>query len=81
MLISVQALRALAAWAVVCHHFMQIFFDSVYLMHVLVLSAGRLSGPTLWGQPVFDVICLCAAHRRRFMAELRMGRKTQLSVA
>ena len=27
MLISVQALRALAAWAVVCHHFMQIFFD------------------------------------------------------
>ncbi|MGE1172845.1 acyltransferase family protein [Pseudomonas sp. BW7P1] len=26
MLISVQALRALAAWAVVCHHFMQIFF-------------------------------------------------------
>lgn len=27
MLISVQALRALAAWTVVCHHFMQIFFD------------------------------------------------------
>jgi exopolysaccharide production protein ExoZ len=27
MLISVQALRALAAWVVVCHHFMQIFFD------------------------------------------------------
>ncbi|MGE8145234.1 acyltransferase family protein [Pseudomonas frederiksbergensis] len=27
MLISVQALRAIAAWAVVCHHFMQIFFD------------------------------------------------------
>ncbi|UWF51781.1 acyltransferase [Pseudomonas sp. N3-W] len=27
MLISVQALRALAAWAVVCHHFMQIFFN------------------------------------------------------
>lgn len=27
MLISVQALRALAAWMVVCHHFMQIFFD------------------------------------------------------
>jgi peptidoglycan/LPS O-acetylase OafA/YrhL len=27
MLISVQALRALAAWIVVCHHFMQIFFD------------------------------------------------------
>lgn len=26
MLISVQALRALAAWTVVCHHFMQIFF-------------------------------------------------------
>lgn len=27
MLISVQALRAVAAWVVVCHHFMQIFFD------------------------------------------------------
>ncbi|MBD1586307.1 acyltransferase family protein [Pseudomonas typographi] len=27
MLISIQALRALAAWMVVCHHFMQIFFD------------------------------------------------------
>ncbi len=27
MLISLQALRALAAWTVVCHHFMQIFFD------------------------------------------------------
>jgi exopolysaccharide production protein ExoZ len=27
MLISLQALRALAAWMVVCHHFMQIFFD------------------------------------------------------
>ncbi|WP_295474804.1 acyltransferase [uncultured Pseudomonas sp.] len=27
MLISVQALRAIAAWVVVCHHFMQIFFD------------------------------------------------------
>ncbi|PMV81806.1 MULTISPECIES: acyltransferase [unclassified Pseudomonas] len=27
MLISVQALRAVAAWTVVCHHFMQIFFD------------------------------------------------------
>ena len=27
MLISVQALRALAAWVVVCHHFMQIFFN------------------------------------------------------
>lgn len=27
MLISLQALRALAAWIVVCHHFMQIFFD------------------------------------------------------
>jgi peptidoglycan/LPS O-acetylase OafA/YrhL len=27
MLISVQALRAFAAWVVVCHHFMQIFFD------------------------------------------------------
>ncbi|MCF4996426.1 acyltransferase family protein [Pseudomonas syringae] len=27
MLISVQALRALAAWTVVGHHFMQIFFD------------------------------------------------------
>ncbi|MBK5417606.1 acyltransferase family protein [Pseudomonas sp. TH31] len=27
MLISVQALRAIAAWAVVCHHFMQIFFN------------------------------------------------------
>lgn len=27
MLISVQALRALAAWMVVYHHFMQIFFD------------------------------------------------------
>ncbi|MDE1166572.1 MAG: acyltransferase [Pseudomonas sp.] len=27
MLISLQALRALAAWVVVCHHFMQIFFD------------------------------------------------------
>ncbi|MFF7706743.1 acyltransferase family protein [Pseudomonas sp. NPDC007930] len=27
MLISIQALRALAAWTVVCHHFMQIFFD------------------------------------------------------
>ena len=27
MLISVQALRALVAWVVVCHHFMQIFFD------------------------------------------------------
>lgn len=26
MLISVQALRALAAWVVVCHHFMQVFF-------------------------------------------------------
>ncbi len=25
MLISVQALRAFAAWVVVCHHFMQIF--------------------------------------------------------
>ena len=80
MLISVQALRALAAWAVVCHH-MQIFFDSVYLMYVLVLSARRLSGPTLWDQPVFDVICLCAGHRRRFMADLRVGRKTQLSEA
>ncbi|MDD2058814.1 acyltransferase [Pseudomonas sp. GD03860] len=27
MLFSLQALRALAAWVVVCHHFMQIFFD------------------------------------------------------
>ncbi|WP_163032862.1 acyltransferase family protein, partial [Pseudomonas viridiflava] len=27
MLISVQALRAFAAWVVVCHHFMQIFYD------------------------------------------------------
>ncbi|MHC6225026.1 acyltransferase family protein [Pseudomonas sp. X10] len=27
MLYSLQALRALAAWVVVCHHFMQIFFD------------------------------------------------------
>lgn len=27
MLISVQALRALAAWMVVGHHFMQLFFD------------------------------------------------------
>ena len=27
MLISLQALRAIAAWMVVCHHFMQIFFD------------------------------------------------------
>lgn len=27
MLISLQALRALAAWMVVCHHFMQVFFD------------------------------------------------------
>ncbi|RZA09508.1 MAG: acyltransferase, partial [Proteobacteria bacterium] len=27
MLISLQALRALAAWMVVCHHFMQIFFN------------------------------------------------------
>ncbi|WP_263142747.1 acyltransferase [Pseudomonas sp. RIT-PI-AD] len=27
MLISLQALRALAAWLVVCHHVMQIFFD------------------------------------------------------
>ncbi|WP_263263361.1 acyltransferase [Pseudomonas sp. RIT-PI-S] len=27
MLISVQALRAIAAWMVVCHHFMQIFFN------------------------------------------------------
>ena len=27
MLYSLQALRAFAAWVVVCHHFMQIFFD------------------------------------------------------
>lgn len=27
MLISVQALRAIAAWMVVCHHFMQVFFN------------------------------------------------------
>ena len=27
MLISIQALRALAAWMVVCHHFMQVFFN------------------------------------------------------
>lgn len=27
MLISIQALRAIAAWMVVCHHFMQIFFN------------------------------------------------------
>jgi exopolysaccharide production protein ExoZ len=30
MLISLQALRALAAWTVVCHHFMQIFFNFHY---------------------------------------------------
>ena len=27
MLFSLQALRAFAAWVVVCHHFIQIFFD------------------------------------------------------
>ncbi|WP_025731727.1 acyltransferase family protein [Carnimonas nigrificans] len=74
MLISVQALRAAAAWLVVFHHFMQVFFD----FHAHTVTGHLLSTRGQVGVDVFFivsgfVIYLSSANKRpnssRFILE------------
>ena len=52
MLVSLQALRALAAWLVVFHHFMQVFFD----FHADSLGGHLLSTRGQVGVDIFFVL-------------------------